>query len=139
MMAQDTTELDDVLNTAVTAKPKAKKADPAKKPGKVTTTKAAPAPAKKAAPKAAPKAAAKPAKAAKASADEVSTTAPDDKVVINAVRKLKEATMASQFAAALGVHRRVIRNQLQRLAKDKANGVKMVKKGFNWLVENTAK
>jgi hypothetical protein len=34
------------------------------------------------------------------------------------------------------VHRRVIRTQLQRLAKDKANNVKMAKTGFHWEVTN---
>ena len=92
---------------------------------------------------------AKPAKSAKPAKTEakpkrvidanVSMTQPDDSIVLKAVRKLKEATLAAGFAHDLGVHRRVIRAQLQRLAKDKANGVKMVKDGAHWLVSNTAK
>lgn len=129
------TDLTDVLGGAP---PKSKKAAPAK--AKAAPAKAA-TPAKKAAPaaKAAPaKAKAAPAKAKVAPAGDVSTTQPEDKVVLNAVRKLKEPTLASQVASSLGVHRRVIRAQLQRLAKDKANGVKMAKDGFNWYVSSKA-
>lgn len=109
---------------AVTTKPAAKKADA--KPAKKADTKAA-KPAKKA------DAAAKPAPK-KVSGPAPSTQQPEDKVVLKAVERLKEPTMASKFAADLGVHRRVIRAQLQRLSKDKANGVAMVKKGPHWLV-----
>lgn len=137
---------DDALSTEPTAAPKktkpAKKvgAD-AKKPSKAVVAKPA---AKKAASKdakPAKKADAKPAKKAdaapkpkKTSGPAPSTQQPDDKVVIKAVEKLKEPEFASKFAAGLGVHRRVIRAQLQRLAKDKANGVSMVKKGPHWIV-----
>lgn len=109
------------------AAPKAKKAAA----GKVAKTATKPA---KAAPTKAEK---KPAKVKPKS--DVSTTQPEDKVVLAAVRKLKAPTLAAEFASGLGVHRRVIRAQLQRLAKDKANGVKMVKQEYNWLVSNTSK
>lgn len=142
------TTASDILDTSETPAPKAKKVKKVgtdKKPGKVTVTKPA---AKKAASKdakPAKKAAgkdAKPAKkadAAKPAPKKVtgpapSTQQPEDKVVLKAVEKLKEPEMASKFAADLGVHRRVIRAQLQRLAKDKANGVSMVKKGPHWIV-----
>jgi hypothetical protein len=135
MYHDDDNDTDDLLDTPAAApakkkaKPKAAKAGTeakkdAKKPSKAKVTKAA-APAKEAKPKKA---------ATKKAADDVSTTQPEDKVVLAAVRKLKEPTFASEFAASLGVHRRVIRGQLQRLAKDKANGVKMSKDGFNWVV-----
>lgn len=130
----------DPLNTEAT--PPAKKAKPVKKvgtdkkPSKATVAK----PAKKADAKPAKKDA-KPAKKAdakpapkKTSGPAPSTQQPEDKVVLKAVEKLKEPTAASKFAADLGVHRRVIRAQLQRLAKDKANGVSMVKKGPHWIV-----
>jgi len=145
----ETATTDDALSTEPTAAPKktkpAKKvgAD-AKKPSKAVVTKPA---AKKAASKdakPAKKAASKdtkPAKKADAAPKPKKTTGPapstqqpEDKVVLKAVEKLKEPEMASKFAADLGVHRRVIRAQLQRLAKDKANGVSMVKKGPHWIV-----
>lgn len=136
------------------AKKKAKKTPDAKKPSKVKVTKpvakakeAAPPPAKKGAAKKttakangkdegdAPKARGRP----KVRDDDVSTQQPEDGVVLKAVRKLKASTLAAEFAAGLGVHRRVIRAQLQRLAKDKANGVKMTKDGYNWFVSNSQK
>ena len=130
-------DLQDVLGlTAGTAKP-AKSAKPAKAAAKPAKAAAKPAKAAAAKPAAKPAkaAAAKPAAKPKvAPADDVSTVQPEDKVVLAAVRKLKEATLASQLAANLGVHRRVIRAQLQRLAKVKENGVKMAKDGFNWYV-----
>ena len=131
-------DLDNLLNQTPTKKAKpAKSAKPAKTEAK---------PAKSAKPA---KTEAKPAKSAKPAKTEakpkrvidanVSMTQPNDSIVLKAVRKLKEATLAAGFAHDLGVHRRVIRAQLQRLAKDKANGVKMVKDGAHWLVSNTAK
>ena len=147
------TETADLLDTTATpaATPKAKKTKKVgtdKKPGKATVTKPAAKDAKPAAKKAAPAKDAKPAakkaapakdKDAKPAPKKVagpapSTQQPEDKVVLKAVEKLKEPEMASKFAADLGVHRRVIRVQLQRLAKDKANGVSMVKKGPHWIV-----
>ncbi len=132
------TATDDLLST--TDKPAAKKAKKVgtdKKPGKATVTKPAAKkdakPAKKADAKPASKKDAKPAPK-KVSGPAPSTQQPEDKVVLKAVEKLKEPEMASKFAADLGVHRRVIRAQLQRLAKDKANGVSMVKKGPHWIV-----
>ena len=146
-------DLDKLLNETPTKKTRATKdAKPAKaeaKPAKPAKS-AKPAKADKAETKPAKSAkadkSAKPAKADKAEAKpkkkvdaNVSMTQPDDSVVLKAVRKLKEPTLAAGFAHDLGVHRRVIRAQLQRLAKDKANGVKMVKDGAHWLVSNTAK
>lgn len=143
-------DIEDVMGTTPSA---AKKAKPGKvtnkatKPSKAITIKPGPTPkaakpaakAEKPAKAAKPAAKAeKPAKAKKAE-DDVSTLQPDDSVVLKAVRKLKGPTMASQFAADLGVHRRVIRAQLQRLAKEKTNGVSMKKDGANWYVANTAK
>ena len=133
-------EMDDPMDTAPTPK-KAKKAKKKakvgtdKKPSKAVVTKPAKAVKGKAAK------AEKPAKAPRPKSDaaDVSTTQPDDAVTLKAVHKLKEATMASQLAAGMGVHRRVIRAQLQRLAKTKTNGVKMVKDGYNWIVSSTAK
>ena len=134
------TETADLLDTTATpaATPKAKKTKKVgtdKKPGKATVTKPAAKDAKPAAKKAAP-AKDKDAKPApkKVAGPAPSTQQPEDKVVLKAVEKLKEPEMASKFAADLGVHRRVIRVQLQRLAKDKANGVSMVKKGPHWIV-----
>lgn len=135
-------DLDNLLNETPTKK---SKSTPAKK-GK--TAKAEPAPAKKGKTAKAEPTPAKKGKTAKADGEakpkrvidaNVSMTQPDDSVVLKAVRKLKEPTLAAGFAHDLGVHRRVIRAQLQRLAKDKANGVKMVKDGAHWLVSNTAK
>ena len=126
---------------------KPKKAKGAKMNGAAGTAKAAKPAAKSAKAEKAAKAAAKPAKAEKAAkaapkpakvAEDVSTTQPEDKVVLNAVKKLKEPTKASELASNLGVHRRVIRAQLQRLAKDKANGVQMKKDGFHWMVSPRA-
>ncbi len=140
-------DLDNLLNETPTKKGKTAKAEPAPaKKGK--TAKAEPAPAKKGKTAKAEPAPAKKGKTAKADGEakpkrmidpNVSMTQPDDSVVLKAVRKLKEATLAASFAHDLGVHRRVIRAQLQRLAKDKANGVKMIKDGAHWLVSNTAK
>ena len=142
-------DLDNLLNETPTKKSKTAKNKTAKadkteaKPAKATKGKPAKAEAKPA-----KVAKGKPAKADKADAEakpkkkvdaNISMTQPDDSVVLKAVRKLKEPTLAAGFAHELGVHRRVIRAQLQRLAKDKANGVKMVKDGAHWLVSNTAK
>ena len=149
MRNEDDDNMEDVMDdnpTPKKAKKKAKKTtDDAKKPSKVKKlTKPEPKAAKGKEAKPVKKVSKgngkddKPAKPKKV-ADDVSTIQPDDSVVIKAVRKLKEPTMASQLASSIGVHRRVIRAQLQRLAKDKANGVKMVKDGFNWMVANTAK
>ena len=151
-------ELDNLLNSTKTksakaAKPAKTEAKPAKaaKPAKTEAKAAKPAKTEAKSAKAAKpaKTEAKSAKAAKPAKTEakpkkkvdpnVSMTQPEDGIVLKAVRKLKEATLAAQFAHDLGVHRRVIRAQLQRLAKDKANGVKMVKDGAHWLVSNTAK
>lgn len=152
---------DDILGSEdeAPAKKKAtrKKKPEAQKPSKVKVTKPAKEeakPAKKGAAKSAPakgkKAEAAPAKKSKKGADEetrgrpktrtddVTTTQPDDGVVLKAVSKLKEKTLAAEFAYGLGVHRRVIRAQLQRLAKDKSNGVKMEKDGYNWYVSKRA-
>jgi len=132
----------DALSTEPTAPAKktkpAKKVGTDKKPSKATVTKPAAKdakPAKKAGKDAKPakKADAAP-KPKKVTGPAPSTQQPEDKVVLKAVEKLKEPTAASKFAADLGVHRRVIRAQLQRLAKDKANGVSMVKKGPHWIV-----
>lgn len=124
---------------AVVTKPgKKAAAEPAPKKRGRPAAKEEPAPkksAKKANGKEPPKAKGRP----KTVDDDVSTVQPDDNIVLKAVRKLKEPTMASQFASTLGVHRRVIRAQLQRLSKDKSNGVSMKKDGFNWLVANTQK
>lgn len=92
----------------------------AKKPSRAKTT----APAKAAEPK---KVRAKP---------DVSMKQADDRVVLAAVRKLKEPTLASKFAITLGTHNRIMRMQLQRLAADKANGFKMYKKEANWFIAN---
>ena len=137
-------DLDNLLNETPTKKSKPAKSKPAKaetKPAKAAKSKptkaeAKPAKAAKSKPAKADKAEAKPKKKVDAN---VSMTQPDDSIVLKAVRKLKEPTLAAGFAHELGVHRRVIRAQLQRLAKDKANGVKMVKDGAHWLVSNTAK
>ena len=128
-------DMTDVLSTEPTpARKRAPKATTAakaaKKPSKAVVTK----PAAKAAKKAAKPAPAK--KARVAAADDVSTTQPDDSVVLKAVAKLKEPTLASAVASGLGVHRRVIRAQLIRLSKEKANGVVMKKSGFNWYVSH---
>jgi hypothetical protein len=149
------TEQTDPLSETPTAKPKrvrtAKPAAPAdvparkrngpigndakraaKRPSKAVTVEAPARKAKKAA-------AAEPAPAPrkprpKAIVDDVSTLQPDDSVVLKAVKKLRGPVMAAAFAIDLGVHRRVIRAQLQRLAKEKANGVMMKKDGYNWIV-----
>lgn len=137
--------VEDILGTSATKAPKksaAKKA--ATKPGKPVVIKTpAPTTGKKAATavpaksgKKAPVAAKTP-KAVKPAAD-VSTTQPEDKVVLAAVKKLKAPTLAAELASGLGVHRRVIRAQLIRMAKDKANGVVMKKDGFNWYVSSKA-
>jgi hypothetical protein len=131
------TTADPLDDTPSASKPATKRA--AKKGGAKTAAKktAAKAPATKAAAKkTATKAPAT--KRAPAAAGDVSTVQPEDKVVLAAVRKLKEPTLAATVAATLGVHRRVIRNQLQRLSKEKANGVVMKKNGFNWYVSSKA-
>lgn len=147
-------ENDDILGGEAPAPKKkkaAKKAVDPKKPSKAKVTKPAKEEAapKKTSKKAAPAAKGKKAKGGDEDApkrgrpkvrdDDVSTQQPEDGVVLKAVRKLKEATLAAEFAAGLGVHRRVIRAQLQRLSKDKANGVKMEKDGYNWFVTNRQK
>lgn len=138
-------DLEDVMGTTPSAAKKAKpakKVDAAKKPSKAVTVKPGPTPKGAKPAKSAVKPVTKEAKATKpkkAAADDVSTVQPDDNVVLKAAHKLKGPTMASQFAADLGVHRRVIRAQLQRLAKDKTNGVSMKKDGANWYVASTAK
>jgi len=154
-------EIDDMLDgsgsSAAPAKTKkTKKIGADKKPGKVKVTKPAKdaKPVKKAAKSAANGKDAKPAKKAaksaangkdakpakeKKTAPAVGMTQPQDDVTIKAVRKLKEPTMASKIAADMGVHRRAIRAQLQRLAKEKGSGIAMKKIGFNWMVTNTLK
>ena len=150
-MHSDTNSIGDLLDEAA-SKPAPKKArkktDPAKKPSKAIVTKPAAKAAKKAV-KANGKSPVtkKGAKAAKGEekpkpkkvVSNLSMQQPEDSVVLKAVRKLKEPMMASKFSAGLEVHRRVIRAQLQRLAKDKDNGVGMKKVGAHWIVENKAK
>lgn len=117
--------------------------------GKDTTAKKAKTEAEPALPKKAKGKTAEPAKKGKTAEAEpkrvkpvqsdISTQQPEDNVTLKAVRKLKQPMLAAAFSLGLGVHRRVIRVQLQRLAKDKANGVGMKKQGANWWVSNTEK
>ena len=126
--------MSDPLDTSKTPKAakgtKAAKADKPTKAPKAAKAAKADKPAKAAVPAVAPK--------PRKEAADVSAEALPDKQVIAAVRKLKEPKNASVLASELGVVRRVLRRQLQRLAADKESGVQMKKDGFHWIVSTRA-
>lgn len=156
MNANENSAVEDLLgdDVEITPAPKKtrKKTNPSKKPSKaviikvggkpvVDKKKAAKANGKNAVTKKGAKAAAKGGDKPKPKkvADNLSMQQPEDDVVLKAVRKLKEPTLASKFSKGLEVHRRVIRAQLQRLAKDKGNQFTMKKIGPHWTIENRSK